>query len=406
MSYLVFCTAEIGGFPYLISDILNRNGIQTYYISISGKKAGHDTKKYHFGDKTASWDLSDKLKFNSFLPHKFGNIFYSQILFKKRMIALKKEFNFTNCFATGILSFLLKDAGINYIYWSYGSDLDKFCFKLPRPRNYNFLTIFIYDFLFKFKIKKNAKKSIIYAEKTMIAPYQEKYLKCISTKSDHFFLPHVIKSHQDNNIFEKKEKSHNLLTKKYNANYFFFSATRHEWHSNLKDFDDNKGNDILIKAFSLFINQSKRTDIKLILINKGYDVDYTKKIAADLCVEPYIIWLNQMPRHELQEYYLGSTLAFGQFHTPVLTYSALEPLAAATPTFSFFGSFDTTIPFYKTFPPIFNSKDYHSIAHRISELLFNDVLYKQLQQSSLDWIQCNCTEKIFCENFICAFENK
>lgn len=117
MNYLIFCSFEVGGLPYKMAEILNRHNVKTYYISIAKEASGHDSTRFHYGDKGEDWNLSGMVK---------NEMNSSEII--KLLKKIKETYNIKYCLATGEKSYLLKKAGINYHYWSYGADVDQCTF--------------------------------------------------------------------------------------------------------------------------------------------------------------------------------------------------------------------------------------------------------------------------------------
>ena len=66
MNFLIFCSAEIGGLPYHFAKTLNDSGLQTYFISLSGRKKGHDTISFHYGKEKKILGFIQRI-----LPFKF-----------------------------------------------------------------------------------------------------------------------------------------------------------------------------------------------------------------------------------------------------------------------------------------------------------------------------------------------
>ena len=118
MSYLIFCSFEVGGFPFRMAETLNRYGVETYYIYLGRRGLEHDSTQFHYGDQRPDWDLSNS----------FQNILRDSRKVIQRLNQLKTERNILNCLATGRNAYLLKMAGIEYRYWSYGADIDQECF--------------------------------------------------------------------------------------------------------------------------------------------------------------------------------------------------------------------------------------------------------------------------------------
>ena len=238
----------------------------------------------------------------------------------------------------------------------------------------------------------------------MIAPYQLKYLELLSKNNNFFFLPHLIYSQSFKDTIEKKEKYSNELFSQYECDEIFFSSTRHEWYGKLKNRDDNKGNNIIIESFAKYLDLQKHKKTKLLIIEKGYDIEATKNLIAALNIQDRVIWLSEMPRPELEKYYLAAKFAFGQFHTPVITNSSLEPLAAATPVISFFGNTPISIAYYETLPPVYNSKTPHQIAHFLYNMHNEHDGYLKLQEKSLSWISTYCSKESFARQFKNSFK--
>lgn len=108
--------------------MLNRHDIRTYYISIAKPTSLHDSTIFHYGDKYEDWNLSKMFK------NEMSDDEIVELIRKTKEI-----YNIRYCFATGAKSYLLKKGGINYHYWSYGSDLDQstfFSYFLPIISSY------------------------------------------------------------------------------------------------------------------------------------------------------------------------------------------------------------------------------------------------------------------------------
>jgi hypothetical protein len=392
MSCLIFCSNEIGGFPFKIAEILNHCGIETYYISLHKNPSGHDSTKFHYGEKQVPWDLSN------FVSRKTRKI--------KALHRLKKKYSIKNCIATGGLSYLLRKAHLNYNYWSFGSDLDLLCFKRKWTPNLSFWQNCLKSLGFYLFIKPKYRKSILKSDALAIAPYQYNAYKKIVKNKKLFFLCHVFQLNEFDALSQLKKKCKMILQLQYKADHVFFSSTRHVWHGFYSALAENKGNDIMVSAFYEYLNLSKNYNDKLVLIRKGLQAFKTLEWVKELGIETNIIWIEEMKRDALVDYYRGADICFGQFGTPVLAYSALEPIAQATPTISsFMDGNENGVPFYKENPPIFNSKSPQKIAHYIYDLMNNRTQYQQVSFNSWTWIKKNCNEKVF-SNLICESFNK
>lgn len=395
MSYLIFCSFEVGGLPYKMAELLNSRNIETYYISIARKISGHDSTAFHHSGKPAQWDLS--------------SLFFSRFLTPSGIIntlkKIKNKYNVLGCLATGNLSYYLKYAGINYKYWSYGSDLDQVYSRRVFPSHYSiWKTILRYPYL-KIVAPLTIKKTIISSDAVMISPYQINALKKIDTNKNIFCVPHFAKILDFNCLSKLKIENKNKICNKIDAKQYFFSSVRHVWKGINQELADNKGNDIILKSFSRYIKSSGDSDTRLLLINKGFDVEYSKLLSRQLGIEKFVIWLDEMRREELFQYYQGAALCFGQFGTPIITNTVIESLSSASVCISFF-NMDSSYVCYKEQPPVFNSKDDEEIANFIIRITRDANSYKDLSYKSWLWAAQNCSEEKFIESFVNIFNDK
>lgn len=398
MSYLVFCSFEVGAIPFKIAEILNRSGHLTYYISVDRNASGHDSDKFHYTNVNRNWNLT---------PEVIDSIDDVKLLNKLKHIKLK--YNITHCFATGHKSFLLAKAGIKYCYWSFGSDLDQVCFYESVPSELSIFNKMLYftslsnisRALYIRKWRIDQIKSIQNSEKIMISPYQYyDYLRVCSGK-EMFFLPHMFSSVDYADVIKSKIENRNRVKAEIGTDRFFFSSTRHIWSGANRFYSDNKGNDVMIRAFAQYLDSSSDLDTKLVLIEKGADVDKSRELIKYLAIENRVIWIGEMKRDDLFKYYSAAIVVFGQFGTPVLANSALEPLTQATPCISYFDDGrKNNIPFYENTPSVYNSCDENIISQFLVNIMSDNSYYDEVCYDSWLWINNNCNEDLFSKKFI------
>ena len=402
MSYLVFCSYEVGGLPFRMASILNQNGFRTYYVSIHKNAQGHDSTAFHYKADNADWDIS----------WQFADCINSNELIVKKLARIKSEYKINGSLATGSKSFLLHLAGIDYHYWSFGADLDQICFYRKWPENCNFIKKIIFAVsMYGHNNRKAIQNiqseqvvSITHSKSIMIAPYQvDSYFKICPDKPK-FFFPHYFPQTNFNDIISQKKMSSSKINNKLGSARFFFSSSRHFWYGKNQLYSDNKANHIILHSFAQYLQLTADVGTKLVLIAKGPDVAATVGLARELNLVDKIVWLEEMKRNELQEYYSAAHVVFGQFGTPVLAFSSLEPLTAATPCISFFwdGS-EQGVPFYKTSIPVFNTKDPVYIAQHLAYLMSDHVYYEKSCYEAWRWIQENCLEEHFSQALSAIF---
>jgi hypothetical protein len=395
VSHLVFCSFEVGGLPFKIAEALNRHGVETYYFSASERRRGHDTTRFHYGGRCDSWDLSPRLRRLPSLTSKIVSVLQE----------IKTKYGIENSFATGHFSYLLRYAGIRYQYWSFGSDLDRRAFPPVWPKGHPFLTAAGIYAIWALN-RRRVLASLQNADKLMIAPYQfEAYRKICPGKSL-FFLPHLLSIEDFATLRMKKEESRAMICARLRAHNFFFSSTRHFWAGRKAGQADNKGNNIILESFAEYLRRSGRSMTKLVLIKKGPDVGASRALAEELGIADRVVWLDQMPRGDLNVYYQGASVCFGQFGTPVVTNAVVEPLGQASACVSYYGEDSSSVPFYKDPPPVMNAKDPANIGRTLADLMADEMRVSELGFKSWRWAKEQCSEERFVNAFRESFPEK
>jgi hypothetical protein len=384
----------VGGLPFRMANTLNQHGVETYYIYLGSQARGHDSTHFHYGDRSEPWDLSEGFKDTLRTPGAIVEL----------LNQIKSERHTLHCFATGRNAYLLKKAGIKYKYWSYGSDMDQECFiRMPLSNTPVFKRFITHPYRV-ISERSKARRSICEATSIMISPYQLKSLGRICPGKQMFFLPHYFKTTSYQTLLEQKAQSKRKVCEQIRAERYFFSSTRHVWSGTLRDMADNKGNDILLNSYAIFKKRTGYHQSKLVLVRKGPDVEASQSLSRTLGIKDDIVWTDEMRREELDRYYQGATICFGQFGSPVTTYSALEPLANGSISVSLLSQDNSVVPTYKESPPIFRSKDPKEIAEFMVRVLLGKEDDADLSYKSWLWVQNHCSEEIFVKSFTKVFE--
>lgn len=394
MSFLIFCSFEVGGIPYRMAQILNRYKVETYYIYLGKNTIGHDSTKFHYGNVSWDWDLSNH--FHNDLDDR-GEII-------RLLMQVKEAYRINHCLAIGIDAYLLKKAHIPYKYWTYGSDLDQYCFihtSLSNPPLRKRLLIHPFRV---YQERQRARRSISVSDSVLIAPYQFNALMKVSPNKEMYFLPQPLSILEFSELQKRRRENRKQICKEVGAEHYFFSSTRHVWAGYSKKMSDNKGNDVLFHAYRRYLVLSKDYRSKLVLVKKGHDVEHSRNLARSLGIGGSVKWLEEMRREELDRYYQGASVCFGQFGTPVINFSILEPLANASISVSFFDEKISSVPSYKTFPPVSNSREPEQIAEFMIQILSNEDTYNALSYKSWLWAKENCSESKFVESFLELFQ--
>jgi hypothetical protein len=174
------------------------------------------------------------------------------------------------------------------------------------------------------------------------------------------------------NIPEDKTLSEKY--KKYEIVYFMFS--RHSWKS---VWNDLKGNDKFIRAFGRFIRE-RTPNVLLVMIEKGNDIEESKKLIADLNLESKVEWVKEMDKDGIRAFNsLQNVIVVDQFWhdkwyirypsdkvKPRIAFGSgsIEALSAARPLITVFFDED----FYDgNHPPILSAFTEDQIYNRLLE---------------------------------------
>jgi hypothetical protein len=389
MSLLVFCSIDVGGFPFSFADILNRHGVPTYFICTSDE-GGHDSAAFHVDSTATPWNLSRD--FNAPVMTR-----------RERAVRLReivRQRGITDCFATGTDIGVLREAGVRYKYWSYGNDLDVCCWPSPPVRLTRLSEMARYAARCALAATRihGARRCLRSADAAMISPYQHDTFRVVVGNLPLFFFPHVLAVQDLEAALATKARVGERLRREHDADHVFFSSTRQFWNTQSGTHLDDKGNDVMIRAFAIHRRREQGKGSKLLFVDKGRSVPDSKALAESLGIGADVRWLAEMPRGELSDYYAGADLCFGQFGVPVLSFSTLEPMAYATPVVSYMDETSPVrVPYFPEPPVMFNSREPIAIADFLQEVCSSDERRRELSIRTWEWTDRNCREKHFVE---------
>ncbi|NIM96553.1 MAG: hypothetical protein GTO24_00290 [candidate division Zixibacteria bacterium] len=393
MSYLILCSFEVGGLPYRMAEVLNRHGVETYYVSLAGQTFGHDSTLFHYGSRSERWDVSPLFNDSSSSTRETVS----------RLRQIRRDYRVSRALAAGSKAYLLKLAGIRYNYWSFGSDLDQSAFHPIWSADYPVWKKPIYYGYFCLTTRSQFRMSIRQADLVMVAPYQIEKLRMICPGKSLFFLPHFDRIDDYESLKRRKCQSRVSMSHEIQAEKYLFSSARHCWAGKNRHKADNKGNDIILRSFGTYLEKTGDCDLKLVLVKKGPDLERSMGLVQSLGIDEYVVWLNEMSRGELARYYQGAVMCLGQFGTPVLTYAAVEPLFNGSCCVSFFQDMPVGVPFYEAMPPVINTKDPGEVVESIGKIMSDRKYREELGYRSWVWARKNCSEQDFVDSFMRAF---
>ena len=372
--------------------------LKAYYVSFTDHCREHDSRRYHFGATKFDWDLSKTFEEDA-CGHEISNL-EDKVKYLQKMV---NDVGPDVIFTSGRGGYLSYQAGLKYIYWCYGSDLEQAAFNIRSMfdsfEKREFVKEYVsayyeFDDPFRLSLSKNIfAQGIIYADKVLIGVFRSlKYIRKLKQQCKLIHLPFFLGIPSYENQYLQ-----NLKGKKR----IFISTARHVWGKDRENIFDKKGNNIIVEAINLYRQKTQDSNFELYLFEKGVDVDRTKELIEQLGLTQQVKWLPQVTRWKLRQYYKEAVLALGQFGTEAFEGVALEPMLLGIPVITWVGSVHeprfNKPPWYKTFPPVFNSKNPEEIADFMIEILNDQQKYKEISERSYQWCVENCSIDVFIE---------
>lgn len=317
------------------------------------------------------------------------------IVYLKRcfnLIKLAKQHDIIIC--SGYAPIWIHWANKPFIFFSYGSDLDQEAVQgwsgVPRK------TINIFQGILHFIIKHQLVWALRKADAVAISPYQISIAEKIGL-NNLCFLPHVV----DSDLFKPMDIDVKLIEKdkmyhKYECDLILFHPPRQVWTD--ISIADCKGNDKVFEAFAKFIYDYKGV-AKLFVVEKGWDVEASKKLIDKLGINDFVVWLKPMPKSEMYYFYNVADIVFDQFVVGVLTLVAVEAMSCGTAVLSYVNHAPDGM-FYPEMPPIINVHRINDICNGIWKLV-NDVRYRNgLGTEGVQWVKKYCYPEVSITKYI------
>ena len=296
------------------------------------------------------------------------------------LCSLVKQFDLVVC--SGHVPMWIHRAGVPFIFFSYGSDLDQEATQgwsgIPRK-------ITLVEIVRRYFVKTLLSRSLRKASAVVLSPYQVRTAQKLGLKNLRF-LPHII----DTTLFrvvDDREEIKRTIKKTLGCDLLLFHPPRQVWTD--RSIADCKGNDIVFRAFAEFV-QGYEGRAKLVVIEKGWDVGASKRLIDELGIESSVKWLQPMPKNPMVRWYNIADVVLDQFVVGVLALVAVEAMACGTPVVTHV--YNDTKLIYPDLPPVVN----HSILgmdNTLSLLAGSTATRDRLSQEGRAWVEKNCSPK-------------
>lgn len=171
-----------------------------------------------------------------------------------------------------------------------------------------------------------------------------------------------------------------------------FHHPRHSWKYPPNKWSD-KSNHILLEGYSRFIKYNSNLKSKLITLEYGPDLDFSKSLIQELGIVDYIKWFPPMYRKDIMVGISMSDLGAGQFSIGGITYGViLEYLAMNIPVMGYRDDILFS-KYYDSLYPMMNAKTPEDIEKHLENYVENKQFYKLMANDSNLWFRENVIEK-------------
>lgn len=283
----------------------------------------------------------------------------------KQLLDYAKGFDVIVC--SGLAPMWFRWSSKPFIFLVYGSDLDEMAVKgwSGNPRQKFSIFMKMVHLLIKWHLVGSLRK----AKVTVLAHYHRLLAKKIGLKRLHF-LPQIL----DTDMFKPVEvpKHEGLI---------LFHPVRHSWvdHS----IADCKGNDRLLRAFARF---SETYKARLILVDKGWDVEASKNLIKELGIT--VEWITPMPKSELVKFYRSVDIVLDQFILGVLSLVPIEAMACGVPVISYIKP--SKEGFYAEASPVVSAHSEDDIYKWLCVLAEDKELRDKIGKEGVEWVNKFC----------------
>ncbi len=176
------------------------------------------------------------------------------------------------------------------------------------------------------------------------------------------------------------------------AQFMLMSHSRHIWCS--ENDPSAKGNDRLLKGWSMFCKQMPNLSKRLVLFEYGRDVAKSKKLAAALGVEDSVVWLPMMQRKDLMSGLRMTDMVAAEFvHSWTVGGVLYESLVARKPILTYRDETHSSAKAEQLYP-IYNARTSEDIARCLNEYMADPETGRRIGQQGRQWYEATVDKAI------------
>ena len=201
---------------------------------------------------------------------------------------------------------------------------------------------------------------------------------------DHYrFVPHPVNEIPPDHA--RVEQLQADLRGELDAEFLVFHPARQHWDPEVRHPNWEKGNDILIRGFAEFLEQTDRK-AGLVMVRWGKSLEQTDALLRELGIEDRVKWVEPLPHRRMSEMVLATEVVADQFH--IGAFGSLTPkgLMLGRPVLL---KLDEEVHewCFEEMPPVINTATPGEVAAGLLEMRTNPDRYRELAEASSRWYQ-------------------
>jgi len=176
------------------------------------------------------------------------------------------------------------------------------------------------------------------------------------------------------------------------SDFLVFAPSRHVWDNSPQSHSapSSKGNNLVIEAWKIFLEESQSNNPKLVFLEYGSNVEKSKKKVFELNLQDSIHWLPRMYRKDLVCGYIQADAVMGEFTHSWSTGGVMnEALAIGKPLitkYDFENASEVT-------PPLYKANSVNEIVKQLLDVESNINQVEIFAKKSRNWYEKTCVEK-------------
>jgi glycosyltransferase involved in cell wall biosynthesis len=188
------------------------------------------------------------------------------------------------------------------------------------------------------------------------------------------FIPHPV---DETKFSPRATPLATRLRETHGCDHIIFCPARQNWAL--------KGNDKMIRAFAGLPDREKLKAV-LLLCSWGQEVDESRRLIAELGIEPRVCWLPPLSKMKLVEFYNAADMVLDQFTLGAFGTTTPEAMACGKPVMLYFND-EVHKWCFPEMPPVIHAFSEEEIRRRLVELLQSPDERSAVGRQARAWVE-------------------